>query len=246
MDGHIHAVGFARTEDLFPRSGCLEAIGRPHLAELGSQRIFVGLQVIHQFFGHRSGKGPIGRLGPVARVAQHAHFVLHLLHPQRRVARKAVFPTAEPQEHQFQVVAPGLPDEAIHQRKIEVAFFGLDLGPRHCRQHAVQIARYQLGPDRLHVFQTAGGVVAQFSGESQERFAVDDQLRRGSLFLQMRDARGGLRVCLDRDRTGAARQCATRKSRQFHACLLPRRAATTGTSSERRYPNPPWSTGRRS
>ena len=144
-----------------------------------------------------------------------------LLHPEGRIARQPVLPTAEPQEHQFQVVAPGLLNEAIDQRELEVAFLGLHLRPRYRRQHAVQIAGHQAGPDGLHVFQAAGGVVAQFSSECEERFPVDDQLRRGSLPFEMRDPRGGLRIGLDRDRTGAAGQCDARKHSQFHVCSLP-------------------------
>src|ERR1017187_5280784 len=37
----------------------------------------------------------------------------------------------------------------------------------------------------------------------------------------MRDPRGGLRIGLDRDRTGAAGQCDARKHSQFHVCSLP-------------------------
>ena len=270
LDRHIHAIGLARAEDFLPCSRCLRPVGAPDLAEFRGQRLFMLLQVIHQLFRHGRCKSLVGRFRPVARVSQHAHFVLHLHHqhgmlvigfpdvphqgakgarirvpagvaeraqqlnaltafdldprepfvvlldPERRVARQTVLPTAKPQEHQFQAIAARFLDEAVHQREIEVAFLGLQLGPRYRRQHAVQVAGYQPGPERLHVLQAAGGVVAQFPGEREERFPVHHQLCRGTLFLQMRNARGGLSICLDRDRTHQACECGARKRNWFH------------------------------
>ena len=44
-----------------------------------------------------------------------------LLYPIGRVARKAVLPATEPQQHELEVVAPGFLKDAIHQRELESA-----------------------------------------------------------------------------------------------------------------------------
>ena len=49
--------------------------------------------------------------------------------PLRGVARHAVFPTAEPEEHEPQVVLSGTGDDAVDQREVELAFARLDRGP---------------------------------------------------------------------------------------------------------------------
>ena len=138
-----------------------------------------------------------------------------LLDPVGDVAGQPVFPTAEPQEHQLQAVLAGFLDETIRQREFILALRGLHLRPVNGGQHAVEIARHQFGPDRLHVLQAGSGVVSQFSGERQERLAIHDQLRGGALFPQVRDLTGGLCIALERDQR-RARERQLKRNSHFH------------------------------
>ena len=47
------------------------------------QSVLVAADIIQQLFGHGCRESLIGRLAPVPRVAQDAHFVLHLHHDDR-------------------------------------------------------------------------------------------------------------------------------------------------------------------
>ena len=73
--------------------------------------------------------------------------------------------------------------------EIELPFLGFDLGPGDGGQNAVEFRVNELGPDRFQLFEAGGGVVAQFSRQGQERFAVHDQLGGGPLLPQMRNFR---------------------------------------------------------
>ena len=111
------------------------------------------------------------------------------LHPIRRVGGPTVFPAGEPQQHETQVVIPRFPDHAVQHAEVELPFLGFDLGPGNRRQNAVEPCVDELGPDPLHVFETGGGVVAQFSRQREERLAVHDQLNGGPLLSQVGDFR---------------------------------------------------------
>ena len=104
---------------------------------------------------------------------------------------KAVLPTPEPQEDEFQLVLAGILNQAAStSAKSYLPCLG-PIAPRRwpparnsdCRPPAARSAVCSPG---------WGGVVAQLSGHRQKRSAVYDQLRGGSLFLQVRDAGGGL------------------------------------------------------
>ncbi len=136
-----------------------------------------------------------------------------ILDPIGSVAGEAVLPAPKPQEYQLEVVAPGLLDKPIHQGKFELALGGLHLCPRYGSQHAVEIARNQLGPDGLHILQAGSSVVSQLTRQRQERLSIHDQLCGAALLLQMRDGRDCLSVALDRDRQGACGQSPQRNLR---------------------------------
>ena len=105
-----------------------------------------------------------------------------LLEPVGRVAGRTVLPGGEPQKHEVQVVTPRIPDDAIRHSEVELAFLGFDLGPGNARQDGVEFGVDKPGPERRHVLAAGGAVVAQFSGQRQERLAVDDQLGGGPCF----------------------------------------------------------------
>ena len=111
-----------------------------------------------------------------------------LLHPVGRVAGQAVLPACEPQEHETQVVAPRAPDHAVQHAEVELPFLGFDLGPGNGRQDGVEFCLDELGPDRLHVLEAGGAVVAQFSRQGQEWLAVDNQLGGRPLLPQVRNS----------------------------------------------------------
>ena len=113
-----------------------------------------------------------------------------LLHPVGRVAGGSVLPTSEPQKHQTQVVAPCIPDRAVHCAEVELGFPRFDLVPGNARQDGVELGLGELGPNRLHVLQTGGAAVVQFPGQHQKGLAVYDQLGGRPLLLQVRDIRG--------------------------------------------------------
>ena len=83
-----------------------------------------------------------------------------LLDPIGSVAGKAVLPTAEPEEHQLQIVAAGFVDYTVHQGEFVAAFGGFHLRPGDGGENAVQIAGGQLGPDGLDELEAGSGVVA--------------------------------------------------------------------------------------
>ena len=74
----IRVRGFAK--DLFPGPGCLRPGRFPRLAEQRMQRVLVAADVVQQLLWHGGRESLIGRLAPIPRIAQHAHFVLHLDH----------------------------------------------------------------------------------------------------------------------------------------------------------------------
>ena len=79
-----------------------------------------------------------------------------------------------------------LVDEAVDEREVVDAFFGLDQFPAERRDHRVEAHGLELGPDGLHVFQVRRGRVVQLAGEHQEGLAIDDQLRGDAALFQMR------------------------------------------------------------
>ena len=82
-DGDFEILGSSLSENLLPGAGSLEPGLLPHVAELRYQRVFVLLEVVHQFFGNRPVKGLVGRLRTVPRVEQNPDLVLHLDHDDR-------------------------------------------------------------------------------------------------------------------------------------------------------------------
>ena len=126
-----------------------------------------------------------------------------LLHPVGRVAGETVLPACEPQEHQMQVVAPRIPDDAVQHAEVELPFLRFDLVPGNARQDGVEFGLDEPGPYRLHVLEAGGAAVVQFPGQSQERLAIDDQLGGRALLLQVRDVGGrGRPVCGPERRRG--------------------------------------------
>ena len=115
-----------------------------------------------------------------------------LLDPDGRIARQAVLPRGQPEEDNALVLVPRLIDEAVDEREVVGAFFGLDQLPTQRRDHGVEAHGCEFGPDRLHVFQVRRGRVVQLAGEHQEWLAVHDQLGGGAAFFEMRRC-GGLR-----------------------------------------------------
>ena len=65
LDRHLDTVGLAGAEDLFPRTGGLRPIRRPHFAKFRGKRVFVLPEIIHQLLRHCSGKGLVRRLRAV-------------------------------------------------------------------------------------------------------------------------------------------------------------------------------------
>ena len=111
-----------------------------------------------------------------------------LLHPVRRKTGSAVLPGAEPEDDKMHVVLSGLGDYAIDLGVIERSFFRLKLRPGDAYERGVQVGGDKLWPDGLHLGETGGCVVGEFSREGQKRFAIHDQLGGCALFPQVRDA----------------------------------------------------------
>ena len=96
------------------------------------------------------------------------------------------------------MVPPGFLDNAVHQGEIVLALLGFELLPVNHGKDGVHIHLDELGPHPLHAFETGGVVALDFSRQSHERLAVDDELSGGSLFSQMRET--GVRLSATWDR----------------------------------------------
>ena len=72
------------------------------------------------------------------------------------------------------MIAPGLLNETVDQGKLGPALNRFHLRPRYGHQDAVEMARNEFGPYRLHVLETGCCVVSQFSRQRQERLPIHD------------------------------------------------------------------------
>ena len=82
-------------------------------------------------------------------------------------------------------------DHAVQHAEVKLALLGFDLGPGNARQDGIELGLDEPGPERLHVFEARGAVVAQFSRQGQEGLAVHDQLGGGAVLLEVREVRIG-------------------------------------------------------
>jgi hypothetical protein len=105
-------------------------MGCPNFAEFRRQRVLVRLEIAHQFPWNRSGECLVGRLGPIAGIAQHAHFVFHLHHHHRvpLAVHLVDVPHERPVGPRVGITA-GVPEGA---EQLD-ALSALDLDPREAR-----------------------------------------------------------------------------------------------------------------
>ena len=97
-----------------------------------------------------------------------------VLNPDRRIMHVAVFPRAEPQENDSQVVGARPGDDGVEIAEIEFAGLRFQLLPINGRGNGVGVQRFHGVP---HLRQLAGpcaGVV-NLSAQYKKRFAIDKQ-----------------------------------------------------------------------
>ena len=88
VPGHEDLVrALAVAKNLRPCARGLVAILVPQLFQIGIKRVAMRLQILRQLRRNSPGKGLVRCVGVIARVAQHADFVLHLHHQHGVVAR---------------------------------------------------------------------------------------------------------------------------------------------------------------
>ena len=84
MPCHEYLIGInVRAEHFLPAAFRLAACLLPSVKHPRMQRLLVVFQIFHQSLRHRSGKQPVRLFGTVARLLQHADFILHLHHYHR-------------------------------------------------------------------------------------------------------------------------------------------------------------------
>ena len=110
------------------------------------------------------------------RILDQGETALVRFYPIGRIGRFTVLPASEPQDDQSHVIVPGIVNQAINEREIELAFLGLRQIPGHDRQHRIEVHAGEPGPDRPHILPAGSAGIVQFAGEGQKRLVVDDQL----------------------------------------------------------------------
>ena len=122
-------------------------------------------------------EGGDGKNGLAVTVPRPEKALLIELYPVGRIGRFAVFPQAEPQQHQAHAFAAGLPNQRVHEREVEFALAWLEQLPVDRQDDRVHVQRTQVRPDLLvHILGARGAGIVQLAGEQQHGAAVHRQL----------------------------------------------------------------------
>ena len=95
---------------------------------------------------------------------------------KRLVAAHSVLPASEPQQAEFQVVLPGLGDDAVHTAEIVLALLWLNHLPGHHGKGSVHSCLLEGLPVRSHILGARRRRVAKLAGKREKRLAFDYQL----------------------------------------------------------------------
>ena len=154
-----------------------------HMTKPCAESVAVGIK-----HGGRKGGGYLQRLAGGGAGTREALRIG--LEPLGSIAAHGVFPGAEPQEHHFDAVAPGLVYHLVGEREVELPFRRLGEFPICGHKHRVEVHPFELREDGFDVGVAGGGRIAELAAEYHERLAVDTQPRRRALAFKARFGRG--------------------------------------------------------
>ena len=98
-----------------------------------------------------------------------------LLHPGWRVHAFGILPAAEPEEDNVHVPEPGLADQRLGNREIEVPLFGFRHRPGDRQQQRIHAHALSQLPDMLHISRRRGVRVVHLSRQHDKGFSLYGQ-----------------------------------------------------------------------